>query len=384
MLKVGLVAGEASGDLLGSRLMDSLGKLVDEVEFFGVGGENMLRHGMNSLANMDDLTVNGLLGPLLNFKSLLDIQNYLVEQLKDMDVVVGVDFNVFNLMLEKKLKRIGVPTVHYVSPSVYAWRQGRAYKVEQSADLLLTLFPFEAKFYQDTNLKVEYVGHPLADEIDPEVDRQAVRRIAREELNLPQDSVVVALLPGSRLSEVKFHSELFINTCTRFRRLWPYSTTCQFVVPVTHDGAFTYLQQIATQYPEISIRATRVDSRTVLNACDVALAKSGTTTLETLLLRVPVVVTYKIGWLTYAIVRSVLHTPRVALPNILSGKRMVPEFLQQTATAETLARNLLDQLHQAQLNEHFFAPHTRLHQGLRLGASERAATAVLNLVRDIR
>ena len=378
-MKIGIVAGEVSGDTLGAKLMHALRRQHSAIEFLGVGGTQMEAAGLVPLESIDRFSFNGFLEPIKRLPELLGLVASLTDRLTTVDVVIGVDFNVFNLKLEKKLKARGIPTVHYVSPSVYAWRRGRIYRIERSADLLLTLYPFEPNYYRDTQVRAVFVGHPLADEIDPTRDRATVRTEAREELGLDSDAVVVALLPGSRFSEVDFHKELFLETCNRFQTKLDHEA-CQFVIPCRHEKANFALRDELEHYPDVELQITDRDSQLVLAAADVALVKSGTSTLEAMLLRVPMVVTYRIGWLTYAIVRSLLHTPRVALPNILANRRLVPEFIQHRATAEMLASQLTSELQRARTEGDFFAEFDHMHQTLRQNNAETAAIAVLELV----
>lgn len=378
-MKVGIVAGEASGDALGAQLMHALRRQHSDVEFLGVGGTQMATEGLKSLESIDRFSFNGFLEPIKRLPELLNLINSLADRLANANVMIGVDFNVFNLKLEKQLKARGIPTVHYVSPSVYAWRRGRANRIERCADLLLTLYPFEPQYYNDAQITTVFVGHPLADEIDPTGDRESSRKQARQALNLSSNSVVVALLPGSRYSEVNFHKELFLETCDRFRMKLS-NEKCQFVIPSRHEKASATLRHEQSNFPEVDLRITDESSQLVLAAADVALVKSGTSTLEAMLIRTPMVVTYRIGWLTYAIVRSLLHTPRVALPNILANRELVPEFIQHRATAELLASQLKTELIRSQAEKGFFAEYDRLHRTLRQNNAERAANAVLELI----
>ena len=378
-MKVGIVAGEASGDVLGAQLMHALRRQHSDVEFLGVGGSQMATEGLRSLESIDRFSFNGFLEPIKRLPELLNLIASLADRLANVDVMIGVDFNVFNLKLEKQLKARGVPTVHYVSPSVYAWRRGRANRIERCADLLLTLYPFEPQYYNDAQIRTVFVGHPLADEIEPTTNRESSREHARQVLGLSSNAVVVALLPGSRFSEVNFHKELFLETCDRFRmKINPESS--QFVVPSRHAEASAVLRHEQSHFPEVDLRITDKNSQLVLAAADVALVKSGTSTLEAMLIRTPMVVTYRIGWLTYAIVRSLLHTPRVALPNILANQDVVPEFIQHRATAEILASQLATELHRSQSENDFFAEYDRLHYTLRQNNADKAACAVLELI----
>lgn len=377
-MKVGLVAGEASGDALGAQLMQSIRRQQPAVQFVGVGGTQMESEGLILLESIDRFSFNGFLEPIKRLPELLGLVASLADRLATVDVMVGVDFNVFNFKLERQLKNRGVPTVHYVSPSVYAWRRGRAQKIARSADSLLTLYPFEPQYYVHSRVDAVFVGHPLADQIDPTTNRTDQRLQARQSLDLSADSVVVALLPGSRYSEVNFHKDLFLETCNRFQqKLNPLP--CQFVIPCRHAKATNVIRHEQRHFPQLDLQITTESSQRVLAAADVALVKSGTSTLEAMLLRTPMVVTYRIGWLTYAIVRSLLHTPRVALPNILADRELVPEFIQHRATAEQLATQLQLELQRARTERGYFDEFHRIHQSLRQDNAQKAASVVLNL-----
>ena len=211
-LKIGIVAGESSGDLLGASLMKAITNETSNVEFHGVGGDEMLAMGLKSLVDIDQFAVNGFVDPLLRAGSLLRSLRLLIRELAAMDVVVGVDFNVFNLLMERGLRKRGVPTAHYVSPSVYAWRRGRVKTIKKASDVVMTLFPFETQIYEDHGVRAEFVGHPTADRFffDPNVSKAGLVRESRQELGLPNNRCIVALMPGSRGSEIKFHFEMFL------------------------------------------------------------------------------------------------------------------------------------------------------------------------------
>ncbi len=381
-MKVGIVAGEASGDLLGAELMAAMRQRNTDVEFVGVGGQRMEAEGLRALHSIDRFSMNGFVEPLLRIPELLALLRSTVKQLAEVDVMVGVDFNVFNFMLERRLKSRGIPTVHYVSPSVYAWRRGRVRKIEKCADLLLTLFPFEPSYYKGTSIDARFVGHPQADLVDPARDRAAECQRARENLAIEPCSTVVALLPGSRSSELRCHLELFLRTAERIDGLLSVDERCVFVVPCANDNSVHKVKQYARRFDHLDLRIDRGGSMQTFAASDVALVKSGTSTLEALLLRVPMVVTYQSGPVTYSIVRSILQTKWVALPNILTQSELVPEFLQQAASSETLAVAVCRELVRARSDPEYFAIFDQLHRSLRQNNSARAAEAVLSLVAD--
>lgn len=379
-MKVGIVAGEASGDLLGSELMASLRKTCDDVEFRGVGGERMQENGLEAIESIDRFSMNGFVEPLIRLPELFNLLKSLSNQLADTDVMIGVDFNVFNLMLEKRLRAQGTPTVHYVSPSVYAWRRNRVQKIEESADVLLTLFPFEPEYFKYSATKAIYVGHPLADRINPNRDRKVESQSARDQLSLNRSQTVIAMLPGSRSSEIRAHLDLFLRVAERMQNMFSKERDLVFVVPCVSESRAKQVQQYARVYAHLDVRVFSRASLDVFAASDGALVKSGTGTLEAMLMRIPMVVAYQTGPLTYSIVRSVLHTQWVALPNILAKRELVPEFLQQAASPEVVAGALCREIQNSEQDSCYFDVHERLHHSLRRDASMRAAEAVVSLL----
>ncbi len=374
-LTIGIVAGEASGDNLGRGVMAELKRRYPDARFLGIGGPSMLAEGLESLVPMDRLAVNGFVDPLRRLPELLGILRLLLRafEARRPDVFVGVDFNVFNLLLEGRLRRRGIPTVHYVSPSVYAWRRGRIRRIARSADMLLTLYPFEPALYRDTPVRAVYVGHPLADAIDLDAGNEAHRRAARAELGLPETGLVVALLPGSRMSEIRLLGPVFLEAATQLAVRRPQAC---FVVPCVRPAIAQWLAEAKRRQPALRIVEDHGNARRALCACDVALVKSGTSTLEAMLLRRPMVVSYRLGRVSYALVRRLLRTPYVALPNILAGRQLVPELLQDGATPTALAAALLRELDKAGGDPEYLAEFARLHRQLRCDADARAADAV--------
>ena len=379
-LRVGIVAGEASGDILGARLMRAIRCRVDDVEFTGIGGEQMGTEGLRSRAALSRLSVNGLVEPLKRLPDLLRLFTDLVRHFSrsGVDVVVGVDFNVFNLLLERMVQRRGIPTAHYVSPSVYAWRRGRVKRIGRAADVVMALFPFEPALYRDHGVRAVFVGHPLADEIEPEAGAEAARRKVRDHLQLDRQAVVIALMPGSRMSEIEAMGDTFLAAAACLRS---ELGECVFVVPCAAPGIHDRLREMVRgRFAELDIRLTAGNSRAAMTAADGVLVKSGTGTLEAMLLRRPMVVSYRLGPLTYRIAATLKSSEFVALPNILSGRRLVPELLQDAAEPQRLATALLGEMRRAREEPAYFDEFDRQHAILRRGASDRAAEAVLSLV----
>ena len=375
--KIGIVAGERSGDILGSGLMAAIAKRIPDVSFHGVGGETMLANGLHSLAHIDELSVNGFIDPLRRIVPLYRLLATLRRQLLAMDVFIGVDFNVFNLMLERWLKKHDIPTAHYVSPSIYAWRRGRVRKIGRSTDVVMTLFPFETAVYESAAVRAAFIGHPTADQYDPDKTRNELREDARSKLGIERNSRVIALLPGSRRSELKFHFELFLNSVRTFieRSGW---SDCLVLVPSAHPSCQTLWEVLQPQFHGLDVEITAKPATEALAACDIALVKSGTATLEAMFMKTPMVIAYRLGALTGLIVQSMLRTSHVGLPNILANKRLVPELIQREATVENIATAMLAQLdrEEAELQKTY----TILHRTLRQDASARAAEVVLSLL----
>ena len=377
--RIGLVAGEASGDRLAAGLMRALAARLDRPRFVGVGGGAMLRAGLQAWAELDALAVNGFKDPLVKLPRLLRLWRRLRRQLLEepVDLFIGVDFNVFNLLLEGALKRAGVPTVHYVSPSVYAWRRRRIHRVGRSADLLLALFPFEPALYADTDLPVVFVGHPLADAIPLDGGSEANRRTARAALGLAAESSVLALLPGSRVGEVRRHIGLMLEAAAI---LDLKLAGAAFVIPCPSPRLAAMVEQHRARWPKLRVQICRGDARQALTACDGALVKSGTGTLEAMLLRRPMVVTYRLGALSHALARLLMRAEFVGLPNLLAGRELAPELLQRRARAEDLAATMLKALDKTAAQEETLATFATLHRQLRRGADARAAEAVMSLL----
>jgi lipid-A-disaccharide synthase len=370
VLRVALVAGEASGDILGAGLMQALKARHPHVEFIGVGGPLMQAEGLNSYFPMERLAVMGLVEVLGRLPELLARRKRLIKGLiaAKPDVFIGIDAPDFNLTVELKLRRAGIKTVHYVSPSVWAWRKKRVLKIRQACDLMLTLFPFEAQFYDAHSVPVRFVGHPLADAIPVQADRMA----ARAALDLPLDCPVVALLPGSRGGEVARLGSLFLDAAVRLRTLRP---GIRFVLPCASPERREQLEQLLVGR-DLPLTLLNGRSHDALAACDAVLIASGTATLEALLYKRPMVVAYKVAPLTYRILKRLVTSPYISLPNLLAERLLVPELIQDAATPEALAQLLAPLLSGGEVQTEGFDV---IHRALRRDASAQAAEAVLKL-----
>lgn len=369
-LRVALVAGEASGDILGAGLMKALKERHSNIEFIGVGGPLMQAQGLLSYFPMERLSVMGLVEVLGRLKELLARRKLLVQTLiaEKPDVFIGIDAPDFNLDIELKLRRAGIKTVHYVSPSVWAWRQKRVLKIREGCDLMLTLLPFEARFYEEKGVPVRFVGHPLADTIPLESDRAA----ARQDLGLA-DGAVVALMPGSRGGEVGKLGALFFDVAERLMTLRP---GIQFVLPCASPQRRVQIEALL-QGRHVPVMLLDGQSHLALAACDAVLIASGTATLEALLYKRPMVVAYRLAPITFWILKRLVKSPYVSLPNLLAQRLLVPELLQEDATAEALVQTLLPLLTGGEAQTAGF---DQIHRTLRRDASNQAADAVLGLL----
>ncbi|MCR9277501.1 MAG: lipid-A-disaccharide synthase [Pseudomonadaceae bacterium] len=380
-LRVGLLAGEASGDLLGASLMAGIKAQRSDVEFVGVGGPAMLAQGLDSLAPISEFEVNGFVEPLKRLPRLLALLRRLTDELAEQaDVFIGIDFNVFNLLLEKRLKGRGLTTLHYVSPSVYAWRRGRVKTVGRACHRVLTLYPFEPAFYATAGVDARFVGHPMADEIGPDQATAQAKNGARQRLSIAADSQVLAVLPGSRRSEIALMMPAFAEAAARLKSQRP---GLRVVFASTSDSHRALVADAVRQFaPSLEADMT-IDvgsARVVLTACDLALVKSGTATLEAMLLGKPMVVSYRLGSVSAFLVRPFIRSEFFALPNILAGRALVPELIQADATADKLTAALLQVEEQWQSDDHCARRFAELAQQLRRNAGAQAAAAVLELV----
>lgn len=374
-IHIGIVVGEASGDILGAALIVELRKLYPNAEFSGIGGPRMLALGFHSYFPQDRLAVMGLIEPLKRLPELLRIRKFLREHFiaNPPAVFIGIDSPDFTISLEGSLKEHGIKTVHYVSPSVWAWRQKRVFKIAKSVDLMLTLLPFEAAFYEKHNVPVEFVGHHLADEIPLEVDKYQARR----ELGIPEHARVVALLPGSRASEVERMGSLFMYAAVFCLEQDP---ELLFYIPAANSDRYRQLHHQLNDYVDFPLQLFNGNSHRVMAAADVLLLASGTVTLEALLLKKPMVVAYKMAPLTFKILSWLVKTPFVSLPNLLANKLLVPELLQDKATPEQLSAAIMhyfENPEEAQALSNTFAD---MHVTLKRDASVRAAAAIAKLI----
>ncbi|MFT6387197.1 MAG: lipid-A-disaccharide synthase [Cellvibrionaceae bacterium] len=382
IMKIGIVSGEASGDILGAGLISELKKYYPDATYEGVGGKKMISEGFSSLFPQDRLAVMGLIEPLKRLPELLSIRKQLYQHFinNKFDLMIGIDSPDFNLSLEGKLKKQGVKTVHYVSPSVWAWRQGRIKKIAKSIDLMLTLLPFETAIYHQYRVPVKFVGHPLADQFPIEHDQaQAKKTLSlllknkRYNPNLP----LLACLPGSRNGEVKLIGPVFWQAleqcCDKIHKL-------QVIVPAAGEQRCEQIEAQLKARPNLSVTLVEGHSHEVMAAADAVLLASGTTALEAMLLKKPMVVVYKMAALSYWIISSLLKIPYVSLPNLLANRLLVPELLQQQATADSISQHVIEKIQEVDHRENIVKEFTKLHQDLKGNADYAAAKAIKELL----
>lgn len=374
-LRIGILAGEASGDILGSRLLVALKQRYATVEAEGIGGPLMAAQGLESLVPMERLSVMGLVEPLKRLPELLRIRRRVYEHFRcnPPDVFLGIDSPDFNLHLEQRLRESGIKTAHLVSPSVWAWRQGRIHKIQRAVDLMLCLYPFETAIYEEHKVPAAFVGHPLADEIPLRTSQSE----ARQALGLSVEGRLIALLPGSRGGEVGLLGPLFLQCA---RRLWDADRSLSFVLPAANESRRAELAALLAQYPGLPVSLRDGESQLAMAAADVILLASGTATLEAMLFKRPMVVAYKMGALSWFFISRMVKTPFAALPNILAGRELVPEWLQAGAIPDNICASVSGLLANSVTAQAQVTAFDNLHRSLRLGSAERSAEALATLV----
>ncbi len=375
-MRIAIIAGEASGDLLGAGLIRALIARYPQARFEGIAGPRMIGAGCEVLYPMERLAVIGLLETFRRYRELRGVRQRLAKRFIDdpPDLFVGVDAPDFNLSLELALSRAGISTVHYASPQVWAWRRYRLRKIRRAVDMMLTLFPFEEKFFRERGIRARFVGHPLADIIPESPDQEA----ARTELGLGPEAEVVAILPGSRLTEVSLLAGPMIGAA---RWLVGRRPGVRFVVPLVNQQVrerFETALSTCRDRPEMQL--LEGNARTAMVASDAVLLASGTASLEALLLKRPMVITYRLDRFSWWVASMVVKVPFAGLPNLLAGRAVVPELLQGDATPEKLGAALLQFLEDPKLAQALKEEFRRIHGILRNSADERAADAVLEVM----
>lgn len=373
-LTIAMCAGEASGDLLGAHLIKALQQRRPDAQFIGIGGPKMQALGFKSLYDQEKLAVRGFAEVVKRLPEILKIRKGLIQDMLDWqpDVFVGIDAPDFNLGVEAKLKQTGIATVHYVSPSVWAWRRGRVNKIVHQTNKVLCLFPMEPQLYIDAGGKAEFVGHPMAETMPMEADQIT----ARDELGLPQGIPVFALMPGSRVSEIDYMAPVFLEAAKLLQMRYP---NARFVLPAATAASRARLQYYLTKpvFQSLPIVVTEGQAAKAATAADVVMVTSGTATLEVALCKRPMVISYKISPLTYAYVRPKIKVPHVGLPNILLNKEVVPELMQDRAKPEFVALAVSEWYESPDRVASLHADFNLLHHELRRNTAALSAQAVL-------
>lgn len=374
-LTIALVAGETSGDILGAGLIRALKAKHPDARFVGVAGPRMLAEGCESWYDMEELAVMGVVEVLERLPRLLKIRRDLTRRFTALkpDVFVGIDAPDFNITLEGRLKQRGIRTIHYVSPSVWAWRQKRVFKIGRATDLVLAFLPFEKAFYDRFDVPCRFIGHTMADAMPLQPDKVAARRA----LGIDAQALCLALLPGSRNAEVEMLSADFLKTAQRLREKWPQ---LEIVVPLVNARRREQFERIKAEVaPELPVHLLDGQGREAMIASDAALLASGTAALECMLAKCPMVVGYRMKPFTFWLAQRLVKTQYVSLPNLLAGRELVPELLQDECQPEQLAAALEPLLAQGETRDRLLATFTELHQQIRWNADEQAAQAVLEL-----
>jgi len=378
LLRVAMVAGEASGDQLAAPLMAALKARRNPIMFAGIGGPRMEALGFESHYPIEKLSVRGYAEALMHYREIMGIRRRIARSLlaERPDLFIGVDASDFNLDLERKLKDAGIPAIHYVSPSVWAWPAWRVRRIARSVTRILVMFPFEAPLYEKAGVPVTYVGHPLADLIPLEPNKLE----ARAALRLPAGKLIVALLPGSRRSELQYMASSFVLAAHRFRQ---EVHDVHFVCPTVTRDTRDMFERAVHEHQRTDLPLTLLfgHSHEALAAADLALVASGTATLETALFKTPMVIAYRQAPLTWALMRTMIYLPYVGMPNVLAGEKLVPELLQDEANPAALAGALLTLLRDTAAQRRQIERFHEFHHLLRQNAAEKAADAILEVLK---
>ncbi len=375
-IRIALVAGEVSGDFLGAGLIAALKKQLKNVEFYGIGGSKMIAEGFRTMVPMERLSVMGISDVLWRYPELYQIRRRLISELlaNPPDLFIGIDYQHFNLYVETQLKQNGVKTIQYVSPKIWAWRQKRVFKVKKAVDLMLTIFPFEDVFYRHYSVPVRFVGHPLADVIPLENNVA----LSKKALGIKPNEIVIAILPGSRLSELRHMAAIFIDIINKINVHRP---EIRFIFPMVSGELKAFFEHhYSINVSKANVKVMIGQAREVMAAADLVLVKSGTATLEAMLLKRPMVVLFKWGVLSHAIIAPQLKIPFVSLPNLLANQALVPEFIQGKICLDDVVKTVFELLDDVILKKKLQIKFGEIHHQLRQNANEKAASAVLELL----
>jgi lipid-A-disaccharide synthase len=374
-LRFGIIAGEKSGDNLGAGLISAIRDQFADAEFEGIGGPTMLAQGFTSLAPMDPLSVMGFVEPLTHLPQILKIKRTVQDHFinNPPDAFIGIDAPDFNLRVESVLRNKNIPTVHYVSPSVWAYREKRINKIKQSVDLMLTLFPFETAIYRQHDIAVKCVGHPLADAIGFKDNKVS----ARQKLGLEANAKILALMPGSRAGEIQRLGPIFIEAGKQSLETNP---GLRFIIPCASSSRKQQIEAMLGDAENDNFILLDGNSHLGISAADAVLLASGTATLEAMLLKRPMIVCYRIAALTYAVASRMMKIPLFALPNLLAGKQLVPEYIQDRVTVPNLVAEINSIFRNPAASEELLVEFETIHKSIRLNANRQAADSVLKLI----
>lgn len=364
MAKIAILAGEPSGDLIASQLMAYVDSKVKNVEFIGVGGPLMKQQGLKSFFDYSNLSLYGLFQVIPNIPKLIFLRYRLINYLKNEkpDIFIGVDAPDFNFYIEKKLKQSGIPTFHYVAPSVWAWRPNRVYKIKKSTDHIFSIFPHEKPLFDKVGIQTTFVGHPLANKIPLKSNRFKYRKI----LKLNREDLVIAILPGSRMGELKAHTDTLIETAQNLLGVYP---NAKFIIPATNEKNVIFIKGRIRNNPTKNIKLIKGKVDEILSSANMAIAASGTASLQIALHKKPMIIIYKGSWISYFIWKMVRLIPNVSLPNILLNENCVPEMLQHRATPNTLSEKACEIIKDKNYAKKIESKFNKLHKDLKRNTS---------------
>jgi len=378
MKTIAIVAGESSGDLLGSHLMSSLKSARSDLTFIGVAGPKMTKEGASSYFSMEELSVRGYFEAFRKLFHLLTLRKNLLNQILDAkpDLFIGIDAPDFNFWIERQLKKKGIPVIHYVSPSIWAWRMNRLKKIKKSIDHMLTIFPFEKNIYTKAHIEATFVGHPLAEMIPLHPNKKK----AQDKLKIIKRTKVIALLPGSRQGEVKWHAQLLIDSAIELSKK---ICDVKFLVPLPTRETYMIFSKalFKNTHAELDIQLLIGHASDAINASDLVIVASGTATLETALYKKPMIVIYKMSSISWEILKRMKYLPYVSLPNILLNKFFVPELLQKDATPENITMKALEILKDASYRKNLLIQFTKIHHQLKQNTSYRLNKVILKFLK---
>jgi lipid-A-disaccharide synthase len=378
MKTIAIVAGESSGDLLGSHLIKSLKSARPDLKFIGIAGPKMMKEGAVSFFSMEELSVRGYFEVFRKLFHLIKLRKKLLNQIlkEKPDLFIGVDAPDFNFWIEKQLKKKGVTVIHYVSPSIWAWRGNRLRKIKKSIDHMLTIFPFEKNIYSKANIQATFVGHPLAELIPLYPNKKK----AQNKLKIIKATKVIALLPGSRQGEVKWHAQLLIDSATEISKK---IRDVKFLVPLPTRETYDIFSKtlFKNTHAELDIQLLIGHASDAINAADLVIVASGTATLETALYKKPMIVIYKMSSISWQILKRMRYLPFVSLPNILLNKFLVPELLQSDATSENISSKAIEILKDASYRKNLLIQFTKIHHQLKQNTSDRLNRVILKLIK---